>query len=139
MMPGARTQAPESILPLERRSASNGRKGLVMLSEEFSRALLVRSDLTQEEIVLVCLATRSFHGKSVAEVRSFATHAGIRSAWSWNISSILGQSRGRALRTQHGWQLTVPGWNTVREIAEKHLARTVWRGESFDHPLSTSA
>jgi hypothetical protein len=75
----------------------------------------------------------------VAEVRSFATHAGIRSAWSWNISSILGQSRGRALRTQHGWQLTVPGWNTVREIAEKHLARTVWRGESFDHPLSTSA
>jgi hypothetical protein len=89
--------------------------------------------------VLICLATRSFHGKSVAEVRSFATKAGIRSAWSWNISSILGQSGGRALRTQHGWQLTAPGWNTVRELAEKHLARTVWCGDAIDHPLSTSA
>jgi hypothetical protein len=110
-----------------------------MLSEEISRTLLERKGLTQQEIVLICLAARSIHPKTVGEVRSYAIRVGIRPAWSWNVSSILAQSKGKAVRIKNGWQLTVQGWNAVRRLAEVHLAETVWRDDSFSDSLRARA
>ena len=100
-----------------------------MLSEELALALLGRENLTQFQMVLICLASGSIRGKTAAEVRWFAMTAGVRPAWSWDVSSVLGKARGRARRCANGWQLTPAGWHVVRSLAEEHLAETLWRDE----------
>lgn len=52
----------------------------------------------------------------VAAVRRFAREAGLREVKDWNVSDILRSSKGRAVLTHAGWELTDDGRTHVAEL-----------------------
>jgi hypothetical protein len=65
--------------------------------------------------ILMCLGFTQ-QPASVAEVRTTALSAGLRTARKWNISAILGGLKGRAVRTPQGWELTEEGANEFARL-----------------------
>lgn len=52
----------------------------------------------------------------IKEIESAAVDAGFRELRNWNISQYLGSSRGLAIRTPQGWELTDPGKVHLRNL-----------------------
>jgi hypothetical protein len=79
--------------------------------------LLHQPNLTQVDKLLLCLAVEVDQPKAVKEIKVIAAQSGLREAQKWNISSMLSRSRGRAVRTQVGWELTTSGKEHVSALA----------------------
>lgn len=88
-----------------------------MLSEPILKELLHLKGLTKTDQLLLCLAVLPGKGKEVEEIKKLASDAGLRAARSWNISALLGGSRGKAIRAASGWELTASGKKVVLTIA----------------------
>lgn len=88
-----------------------------MLDQVSLKRLINQPALSRFDALLLCLATLDASPKTVSEVRTLATGAGLRKAKSWNISDILGRSRGLAIRTDDGWELSAEGMNRVWSLA----------------------
>ena len=88
-----------------------------MLSESILKELLHVKGLSKTNQLLLCLAVRSGKGKEVDEIKKLASDAGLRAVRSWNVSALLGGSRGKAIRAAAGWELTASGKKVVSTIA----------------------
>ena len=84
-----------------------------MVVEEWLRDVLQRKELTRIDRLVLCLAVGGGSPKSVAELRSIATRNGLRAIAKWNVSALLGGSKGKAVRTDKGWELTSAGRRSV--------------------------
>jgi hypothetical protein len=88
-----------------------------LLPRDSLKDLLHRADLTRTDKLLLCLAVQADRPKSVKQIRTLAAQGGLRIAQTWNISDSLKRSRGRAVRTPAGWELTASGKEYVGELA----------------------
>ena len=76
---------------------------------------LLHGDYGRTDKLLVVLA--SFAGPCrVAQIRERAEEAGYRIPKKWNVSGSLGKSRGTAIRTPSGWEITDAGRSRLAEI-----------------------
>lgn len=71
-------------------------------------------DLAKLDKVLLVLATQD-EPVAVSKINELAEAAGFRAMRKWNISAILGSSKGKAIRTS-GWELTDAGRMHVRGL-----------------------
>lgn len=88
-----------------------------MFDRETLKELLARSDLSNKDKVLTCLATEPLSAKKVEEIRSLAFEAGLRAITKWNISDYLNRAKTLAIRTPQGWELTGPGKAHIATVA----------------------
>ena len=88
-----------------------------MLPEAALKDLLHERGRTQIEALLLCLAVEAEQPKSVSQIKALAKNAGLRKVQNWNISGILSGSKGKALRTNAGWELGSAGKQQVAKIA----------------------
>ncbi|WP_440982948.1 hypothetical protein [Shinella sumterensis] len=68
----------------------------------------LQQDLTRLDKLLLILASRS-DPMSPSTITSIASGAGFHALKKWNISAVLSASRGKAIRTDAGWELTDAG------------------------------
>lgn len=80
-----------------------------MFDVEVFKEVLARTDISNRDKVLTCLAVEPIGPRKVDEIRSLAIGAGLRAISKWNISSYLSKSKTLAIRTTNGWELTAPG------------------------------
>lgn len=80
-----------------------------MFDREALKELLARSDISNRDKVLVCLAAEPLGAKKVEGIRSLAVEAGLRAIVKWNVSDYLSKAKTLAIRTHQGWELTGPG------------------------------
>lgn len=99
------------------------------LNESTSRSRLLKSnelkewlhkDLKRLDKLLLVLATQDTPA-SVSNVLEIAADAGFRDAKKWNISAILGASKGKAIRTT-GWELTDAGRSHLRGLGVSSIS-----------------
>jgi len=88
-----------------------------LFDREALKELLARSDLSNRDKVLTCLAADPLGAKKVEDIRSLAVEAGLRAIAKWNISDYLSKAKTLAIRTPHGWELTGPGKAHVASVA----------------------
>ena len=88
-----------------------------MLTEPALKSLLHKPSFTQLDKTLFCLAVDVDRAKPVTEVKQIAQAAGLQSIRKWNVSSILGRSKGLAIRTSGGWELSPDGRLHVATVA----------------------
>lgn len=88
-----------------------------MLDQSALKDLGSRAEYAHLDKLLFCLAVNSTKPKSVSEVKELARSNGIRAAMAWNVSSLLSRSRGMAIRTDGGWELTDEGKKRVATLA----------------------
>jgi hypothetical protein len=81
------------------------------------KGLLHKAEFTRTDKMLFCLAVEANTAKQVGRIKSIAATAGLRVAQKWNVSGILSSSRGLAIRTPDGWELSPDGRSYVRSIA----------------------
>lgn len=79
--------------------------------------LLSKSEYTKSDKLLLCLAEGSGEPKTVKVIREIAKSGGLRSIERWNVSQLLSRSRGLAIRTDTGWELSSDGRSKVLELA----------------------
>ncbi len=90
-----------------------------MVDRHSLKDLLARSDLERLDKVLLILSCDSNVTKPVVKVREIARESGLLSAKKWNVSAILGDSHGRAVRVKEGWELTSAGKLYVSSLLPK--------------------
>ncbi len=77
--------------------------------------------LSKTDRLLLAIAVDDNRPKSVTEIRDLAVDAGARGAKTWNISALLASSRGKAIRTDAGWELGPAGLTRVQEMAGRSV------------------
>ena len=66
---------------------------------------------------MLCLGVSPLAPRKAADVRSIAVGAGLTAAKKWNISDVLAELPGLAVRTSAGWELTDAGRVEVGNLA----------------------
>ncbi|HMS82930.1 MAG TPA: hypothetical protein PKD12_04710 [Nitrospira sp.] len=95
-----------------------------MLTRPHLKDALHQAGLSKTDRLLICLLIDPQHPKSVSAIKDLARAGGIHSIKTWNISSLLSASKGKAVRTGDGWELTQPGIDHARKLTS-HLSNTV--------------
>ncbi len=72
-------------------------------------------DLTRTDKLLIVLAKLG-RPCQIADINRLASEAGLRNTSSWNPSVVLARSKGLAIRTEKGWEVTAQGLRRLREI-----------------------
>lgn len=72
-------------------------------------------DLSRLDKLLLVLASLT-GPSSISQIKELAASAGFREPKKWNISQILGASKGMAIRTDSGWELTDAGKLHLRNL-----------------------
>lgn len=78
--------------------------------------LLSTRDYGRNDKLMICLAVDPQTPQEVKAIRSLAVAAGLGAARKWNISAILGASKGLVVRVTGGWRLTTAGRKRVSEL-----------------------
>lgn len=94
-----------------------------MLDDKNLKAALHTAGITSTDKLLIVLFAGGDKPQAVKDVRSKAVAHGVRGAKDWNISQLLGASKGRAILVTGGWELT--------EAGVQHLAALGIAGESI--------
>ncbi|WP_299891570.1 hypothetical protein [uncultured Ruegeria sp.] len=83
----------------------------------------LNKDLPRLDKVLLILAT-SACPLSVSQIREIAASAGLRELKNknWNVSQVLGNSKGKAIRTDKGWELTNAGKLHLRDLGVSKMS-----------------
>ena len=76
---------------------------------------LLHRDLSRLDKLLVVLASLDAPCQ-VRQIRDRANDAGYRIPAKWNLSNCLGSSRGKAIRTPMGWEITDTGRHHLHEL-----------------------
>lgn len=85
-----------------------------MLSPSDLKTWLHR-DLPQRDKLLLILASQD-NPCQVKEMKEVAKKAGLRTPSNWNPSATLGRSKGLAIRTPEGWEITDSGKQHLRNL-----------------------
>ncbi|MDI6615584.1 MAG: hypothetical protein QME27_02625 [Syntrophaceae bacterium] len=72
--------------------------------------------LGRQDVLLVTLAVDVETAKDVKTVKTFARNAGCTEVQKWNVSQILKNSRGKAIRLKEGWCLSSNGRAHVDQL-----------------------
>lgn len=88
-----------------------------MIHRESLKDLLSKPEYSKTDKLILCLAENASEPKSVKAIRELAKSAGLRSAERWNVSQLLSGSRGLAIRTDTGWELSSDGRSRALELA----------------------
>jgi len=88
-----------------------------LLPSDSLKDILHRPGLSKADRLLFCLAVDVKKPKSVQEIKSLCIQGGLNKAKKWNISQMLGRSKGYAVRTPDGWELTSDGKIHVSTLA----------------------
>ncbi|HYW77012.1 MAG TPA: hypothetical protein VFA48_10355, partial [Gammaproteobacteria bacterium] len=78
---------------------------------------LLAGDLSDAEKVLMCLAAEPIAPRAVKTIVELAYGAGWRAIKKKNVSLILSRSKGLAVRSKDGWELTSSGIDAVASLA----------------------
>ncbi|MEM7336728.1 MAG: hypothetical protein AAF490_31940, partial [Chloroflexota bacterium] len=109
-----------------------------MLDKNQLKDLLNKSDFNNLDKLLLILASDGATSKSVSSIREIGKSTGLRAVAKWNVSSYLGRSKGLAISTDDGWELTSDGMQYVASIAEVNIqAKPINEAESLRKHLST--
>ncbi len=92
-----------------------------MLSKDDLKKWLHLRELTQADKLLLILATLT-EPASVAEIGARGEEAGFRLPKNWNPSSVLERTRGKAIRTLRGWELTDAGRQHLRNLGVSKIS-----------------
>lgn len=92
-----------------------------MLTEAQLKGILCKSGLTKTDQLLITLAVSADRAKEVKVIRKLAIDAGAKNLAKLNISAFLRKTKGFAIRTPHGWELTDDGKARVRSLVSKYL------------------
>jgi hypothetical protein len=85
------------------------------------KAWLHRTDLSQLEKLLLILATFN-QPCQVKELKNRAREGGLKITDTWNPSASLGRSKGLAISTPTGWELTEAGRAHIRKLGATNIA-----------------
>lgn len=88
-----------------------------MFDSEAIKELLARSDISNRDKVLICLAVEPVAPKKTVDIREVAVSSGLRVAAKWNVSDYLSKAKTLAIRTASGWQLTAGGKAHIASVA----------------------
>lgn len=88
-----------------------------MLDIAILKNLLHQPGFTNIDKLLLCMAFDVNTPKSVLSIKNLAKKAGFRLVDKWNVSSLLSGSKGLAIRTDDGWELTESGKEKVTQLA----------------------
>lgn len=87
-----------------------------MFPEAALKDLLSQSQFVNIDKVLIIIAVDDRRGKQIKEIKEIATRAGLRAIQNWNVSALLARSKGLAVRTGNGWELTSAGCQHVMKL-----------------------
>jgi len=88
-----------------------------LLDANALKDLLHQPQFANLDKLILCLGVQHDAPKTVAEIKDIAKSAGLTKAKNWNISSYLVNSKGLAIRTDAGWELTGDGKKRVATLA----------------------
>ena len=86
-----------------------------MLDEAALKQIIHAPGLSQTVRLLLCLAVGD-QPKSISEVTNLAVNAGVSAAKKWNASQLLSASKGKAIKTPAGWELSQSGKNAIEPL-----------------------
>jgi len=72
--------------------------------------------LPRQDALLLILVIDSKKPKEVVEIKRLGRQAGLTEIQKWNVSDILGRSKGMAIRLPEGWTITSTGEKYVRQL-----------------------
>jgi hypothetical protein len=87
-----------------------------LLAREYLKDLLSNGDYTKTDKLLICLAVDADVAKEISAIRNLAEASGLRAVKGWNVSQLLSSSKGLAVRTDKGWELTSTGKQRVQTL-----------------------
>jgi predicted nucleotide-binding protein len=89
-----------------------------MINNDQAIEIIHASSLTQRDTLLVLLATAPDVGHLPAALKELGKKAGVKGIYRWNVSEILGHSKGQSVQNGQGWSITIRGKNRVADIAQ---------------------
>jgi hypothetical protein len=92
-----------------------------LLKVDDLKAWIHRSDLTQLDKLVLILGTFN-QPCQIKELKGRAREAGLRITERWNPSASLGRSKGVAINTPTGWELTESGRAHLRKLGVTNVA-----------------
>lgn len=95
-----------------------------MVPESQLKDLLSVSELTQTDRALLILGVRDPSPVKVADIRDLGGKHGLRSAKTFDASSLLSKMKTKAVSTASGWELTQQGRDYVAALLGKHAKTT---------------
>ena len=98
-----------------------------MIDQSRLKDLLAVAEYGRLEKVLICMAVEPDSAHKVKDLKVLATSSGLRAASKWNFSSILSASKGLAVRTDNGWELTTEGRRVITDIVGPSAASSIPR------------
>lgn len=76
---------------------------------------LLHKDVSRlDKLILILASIES--GCQVSDIKERANECGLRISKSWNVSATLARSKGLAIRTPNGWEITEAGWEHLSEM-----------------------
>ena len=85
---------------------------------------LLQGDFSPSDKLILILA--SFDSPSeVRAIKARATEAGFRVPKNWNVSSVLSRSKGKAIRTPQGWEISEAGGERLEELGVSSVSSAV--------------
>lgn len=89
----------------------------MILTEQALKNIVWHSgQLSKSEQVLLCLASGNPKSKTVSEIKEVGLKVGLRRMEEWNVSAILSALKGKVIRIDAGWELTLEGRKAVRAL-----------------------
>jgi len=101
-----------------------------LFSRDDLKNLLHQPGLKKTQQLLICLGVEVEKPKRVQEIKDLGIDAGIKSIKSWNVTSFLNATHGKAISTREGWELSGRGKEYVAKLVAP-LVKSV--------PLKTAA
>jgi hypothetical protein len=93
-----------------------------LINKAALKDLVHQPALSNSNRLLLCLAADPLKARTVSDIKEVAYSAGLRKAKNWNVSAYLSGTKGLAIRTSIGWELTSTGQAHVRSIAGPYIA-----------------
>jgi hypothetical protein len=87
-----------------------------LLTEAAVKQIAHDAGSSQTTRLLLCLAVGD-EPKSIAQMKTIAANVGISGAKNWNISQLLSASKGKAINTPKGWELSTSGKKAIELFA----------------------
>lgn len=87
-----------------------------MLDKTRLRDILSKPDYARNEKLMMCLAVEPDQPLAVKDIKALALESGLTEIHKWNISAVLGASKGLVVRAPSGWQLTTDGQRRVADL-----------------------
>ncbi len=87
-----------------------------MLSDSELIDTLHKKRLPRLDSLLLILCVKAATPKEVAEIKKIGRQAGLTEIQKWNVSDILGHSKGLSIRLPEGWSITKAGREYVNKL-----------------------